>query len=109
MRTTTAKWMTRAIRKIAHWCRVHRHRPIPEQHRHLCAAVRGHDAYYGITGNDRSLSGCRQAVTRIWKKWLSRRSWRGQLNWTEFRRIQENFPLPPPRIVHSVYRRVAKP
>ena len=36
---------------IAQWCRIHRHQPIAEQHRTLSQKLRGHYAYYGITGN----------------------------------------------------------
>jgi hypothetical protein len=35
---------------------INRHQPIPDQHAHLTAMMRGHYAYYGITGNSRRLS-----------------------------------------------------
>lgn len=47
--------MSRAVKKIAQWCRMHRHDPIDVQHRTLSQKVRGHYAYYGITGNARAL------------------------------------------------------
>ena len=50
-RKTAASRFTRAVRTVAPWCRNHRHRPIPEQHQTLCQKLRGHYAYYGITGN----------------------------------------------------------
>ena len=37
----------------------------------------GHDAYYGIAGNLRSLLKVHRAVERYWRKMLSRRSWHG--------------------------------
>ncbi|MCB9889580.1 MAG: hypothetical protein H6836_08370 [Planctomycetes bacterium] len=32
--------------------------------------IRGHCAYYGLTGNARSLAVFRYAVLQIWRKWL---------------------------------------
>jgi group II intron reverse transcriptase/maturase len=106
-RQTAASRFQRALTRIAAWCRAHRHRPVPEQHRMLCQQLRGHDAYYGVTGNSRCLSAFHRAVTRIWHKWLSRRSWKSYLDWPAFRRLLARFRLPPPRIVHSIYRCVA--
>ena len=59
VRQTSASRFSRAVRKIAEWCRTSRHRPIPEQHATRSQKLRGHDAYYGVTGNSRSLSNLR--------------------------------------------------
>jgi len=37
---------------VIDWCRKNRHLKADEQHKHLCQMVRGHYAYYGVTGND---------------------------------------------------------
>jgi hypothetical protein len=60
-------------------------------------------AYYGITGNIISLQEYLREVTRIWKKWLNRRSWRGdKLNWDKFRvLLKEHIPLPPGILMFS--------
>jgi RNA-directed DNA polymerase len=108
-RKTAASRFSRAIKKIAQWCRLNRHRPVVEQHRALSQKLRGHDAYYGITGNSRRLHGLRLVVARIWRKWLGRRSQAGRLCWDHFHRLLQRFPLPPPRVVHSVYRLAANP
>jgi len=107
-RQTSASRFSRAVKKIAEWCRRNRHQPVSEQHEALSRKLRGHDGYYGITGNSRALSNLRHVVTRIWRKWLSRRSWAGALSWDRFKRLGEHFALPPPRVVHSVYRQAAK-
>jgi group II intron reverse transcriptase/maturase len=101
MRKTATKRLTRAVRSIAQWCRLYRHRPICEQHAKLCQKVRGHYAYYGITNNFRSLRGFLEAVQRVWRKWLDRRNSRREMIWERFVRLLERYPLPPPRIVHS--------
>ena len=73
MRQVTAKnRYARALAAITAWCRVNRHQSIPDQHAHLTAMMRGHYAYYGITGNFRRLSWYARQVATIWQKWLSR-------------------------------------
>ena len=41
---------------------------IPEQHTHLVGKMRGHYAYYGISGNSRRLQWYAPPVARIWRK-----------------------------------------
>jgi RNA-directed DNA polymerase len=107
-RKTAANRFTRAVRTIAQWCRFHRHDPVREQHTVLCQKLRGHYAYYGITGNSFAIARFRYEVLRLWRKWLlrRRRAWRGTFDW--FRRLLTRYPLPFAVTVHSVCRRVAK-
>ena len=84
-----------------------RHRPITEQHATLSQKLRGHYGYYGITGNGRALATLRYVVTGVWRKWLSRRSWAGYFSWERFERLLKAYALPPPVVVHSVYRATA--
>jgi hypothetical protein len=107
-RKTAKDRFSRTLRRISVWCRVNRHLPIKEQHAKLGQKLRGHDAYYGITGNARTLALLRHEVRRIWRKWLDRRSWKTGMTWSRMERLLEAFPLPPGRVVHSIYR-VAKP
>jgi len=107
-RQTASSRFSRAVRKIAEWCRWNRHRPIGEQHRILSRKLVGHDAYYGITGNSRALHHLREAVRRLWRKWLGRRRAGPSLTWDWFTGVLARFPLPPARVVHSVYRSAAK-
>jgi len=108
-RKTAQDRLSRALTKIAQWCRLNRHQPIAEQHQTLSQKLRGHFAYYGITGNSFSLSRFRDAVECCWKKWLSRRRRRGFLSWTTFVRLLRRYPLPAAVAVHSVCRRVGQP
>jgi group II intron reverse transcriptase/maturase len=105
-RTATSR-LRRAIGTIATWCRCHYHWSLPEQHAALSQKVRGHYQYYGLTGNYRALVQLWRAVQRTWRKWLSRRSGRGLLPWSHWDRLVAHWPLPPPRVVHSVYRLAA--
>lgn len=108
VRQTSASRFHRAVKGIAEWCRRNRHRPLPEQHATLGQELRGPYGYYGITGNSRALANLRYVVARIWRKWLSRRSWAGYLSWLRFERVRAYFALPPPVVVHSVYRQAAR-
>jgi len=105
---TARERLSRGLKRIAEWCRHHRHLPIAEQHRELCQKIRGHYAYYGITGNGLWLKKFNQEVRRIWQKWLHRRSrTSSDMPWDRFVCLMEHYRFPPIRIVHSVY--AAKP
>jgi hypothetical protein len=52
---TAKKRYARALAAVADWCRTNRHKSIRDQHANLTAKVRGHYAYFGITGNARRL------------------------------------------------------
>jgi group II intron reverse transcriptase/maturase len=101
MRQTASKRLSRAVRSIAQWCRAHRHLPIRKQHATLSQKVRGHYAYYGITGNMRMLRVFLSAVHCAWRKWLNRRNRQRDMTWERFARLRASYGLPPPQIVHS--------
>jgi hypothetical protein len=103
-RRTAPSRLRRTIRTIAQWCRRNRHRPIPEQHQTLGQKWRGHFAYYGITGNGEALRQVRDAVTRAWRQWLSRRTRGAAISWAAFTQLLKRHPLPAAVVVHSVYR-----
>jgi len=104
-RKTAADRLCRVLRAISQWCRRCRHWKVREQHRVLSQKMRGHYGYYGLTGNFSALARFYEAVRRVWRKWLSRRSQRGYLDWARFRALSQRYPLPRPVVVHSVYRR----
>ena len=108
-RQTAASRFRRSVRAIYEWLRHHRHLPIVEQHRALSRKLRGHWAYYGITGNYRRLAAFRHVVVRAWQKWLNRRSRGNHMPWSRFTRLLVRYPLPRAQVVHSVCRRVANP
>lgn len=103
-RRTAQDRLTRAVKKIAEWCRKHRHDPVPEQHRDLSRKLKGHDAYYGVTGNWPALKRFHEAAADAWRLWLNRRSQKAQMWWPTFKLLLGRYPLPEPLVVHSVYR-----
>lgn len=101
-RKTASRRMSRALRTISDWCARHRHLPVSWQHRALVAKLRGHYSYYGIIGNSRCLGSFHHWVRRTWRRWLDRRSHSAGMNWVRYSLLLEHYPLPRPRIVHSV-------
>jgi group II intron reverse transcriptase/maturase len=102
-RKTARKRYCRGLKAIALWCRANRHIAVDEQYAQLSAKLRGHYSYYGITGNIRSLERYKNEVERIWRKWLDRRTRLRAMPWDRFVRLLRFLPLPPVRLVHSVY------
>lgn len=109
-RKTSSKKLREKLKEVNEWCKKHRHFPISYQYEKLCQKLKGHYAYYGITGNMRGMQRYLDKVKRIWKKWLCRRSWKNKLNWEKFNIfLTQRCPLPPVRVVHSIYgKRAAK-
>ena len=100
-RKTAVKRLSRALHRFNAWCRSHRHAPVAWQHQQLVQKLRGHYAYYGITGNEHRLRRVRWEVIRLWRKWLNRRSQRRRMHWERFARLLEQYPLPRVKIVHT--------
>jgi len=98
---TARSRFTRALRAIKQWGWENRHLPLKQQQRVLNEKLRGHDAYYGITGNHRMLHQLRWEVQKQWKRWLARRNRSRGHNWEQFQALLRTFPLTPARIVHT--------
>lgn len=105
-RQTAANRFRRKLRDITVWCARHRHEPVAKQHATLGAKLRGHYAYYGITGNAAALGRFRRAVEGTWVKWLRRRG-QHRRSWEWGYSLLRRFVLPAPVAVHSTLRRHA--
>lgn len=102
VRRKTAKGrLSRSLKEVEHWCKAHRHWSLEEQCQALSRKLQGHMAYFGITGNIRSLLRFRWRVVEVWRIWLGRRSRGRALSWERFYRILNRHPLPKCRIVHG--------
>jgi len=99
---TAKSRFTRALRALSQWCRDHRHWSVAEQWKMLGHKLRGHYAYYGITGNYRSISHLRWRTERVWRKWLARRSW-APMPWKRYQRLLARYPLSPAKLRVSMY------
>jgi RNA-directed DNA polymerase len=106
-RKTAKNRLQRALHSLSAWCEKNKHEPIAAQHRTLSQKLRGHYAYYGITGNSARLRDFLEGARTIWRRWLSRRRRGGPLSWDDFGRLTESYRLPPARAIHSVLKRAA--
>jgi RNA-directed DNA polymerase len=106
---TASDRFSRAVRSIDSWCRANRHWPLSEQQQKLNEKLRGHYAYYGVTGNSTALSRFRRAVECRWWKWLNRRNRERSLNWIVFQRLLQRYLLAPVRTSRSIYVKAANP
>jgi len=97
VKTRTGR-MRRALVAIAEWCRQHRHDPVREQHRGLTRRMQGHYNYFAVSGNDRPVWRLLYWATRIWRKWLTRRSQRSKMTWPRFKKMERALPLPRPKL-----------
>jgi RNA-directed DNA polymerase len=89
----------RALAAVTAWCPINRHQPIPDQQAHLITMMRGHFAYYGITGNFRRMRWYVDQVEDLAKVVVAvdRGS---RLLWSRFTALLKRHPLPTARIVH---------
>jgi group II intron reverse transcriptase/maturase len=99
LRKTASQRLSRALQRINVWCRDHRHLPVETQHEKMSQKLRGHFGYYGITGNSEGINRFAYIATRLWRKWLDRRSWKSKMTWERFSKMLKRLPLPRP-LVH---------
>lgn len=79
------------------------------EHQILGQKLMGHYAYHGTTDNTERLAAFRDAVQRLWRKWLGRRNRLGPMNWSRFHEFLTRYTLPRVRVVHSMMGLAAKP
>ena len=108
-RKTAKDRFRRALKRVAEWCREHLHDEVRAQQEALGRKLRGHFGYYGITGNSKAIALFLFKVTKVWHKWLNRRSQRASMTWSRMKRLLERYPLPRPRIVRPLLPRAASP
>ncbi|KYF85255.1 hypothetical protein BE11_26265 [Sorangium cellulosum] len=99
-RRTAKDRFSRALRRVAEWCRDHMHDELSSQQEGLAMKLRGHYGYYGITGNSEALRRFVWEVVAVWRKWLDRRSQNAKMTWERMHRLLKRYPLPQPRITH---------
>jgi len=97
-RSTAKDRFRRALRRVADWCRGHQHDDLSVQQKVLAQKLMGHYGYFGITGNSKALQRFLHEVTRVWCKWLDRRSQRARVTWDRMLVLRQRYPLPQPRI-----------
>jgi RNA-directed DNA polymerase len=118
-KSLTGKWVVkrrtakdrfrRALKRVALFCKEHRHDEIRQQQKALTRKLLGHYEYYGITGNFEALARFFHQVKQVWRKWLHRRSFHARMTWQRMGPLLRQYSLPQPRITHPVRRHAANP
>ena len=99
MKQKTAKdRLCHSLKRVADWCRRHRHQPVRAQWIALRRKLLGHFGYFGITGNYPALHNFWRRVIDVWRVWLSRRSQRAWISIERMQMLLEHYPLPTPRL-----------
>ena len=78
---TQGKRMIRKLKELRREMRRRMHQRLRDQHAWLSSVLRGHYAYFGISGNSRALGRFRLQVMKAWRRVLLRRSQRPKLSW----------------------------
>ena len=105
-RRTASSRFSRALKRVSQWMRENLHEPVRWQHRQLVWKLRGHDNYFGVPGNYRSLARFHHEVKWLWRRWLNRRNSERNYTWKAYLTLLSHYPLPPPRV--RAWARVAK-
>jgi group II intron reverse transcriptase/maturase len=95
---TEAKRFSRAKARMKAALRARMHQKVEDQAQAVAAILRGHFNYYGLAGNSPKLAAFRYFTVKHWKRCLSRRSQRGQVNWERMNAIIAANRLPAARL-----------
>lgn len=101
-RTARKRYVTK-LKEVYMWLKSVRNIKPKEWWQTLCAKVRGHYQYYGVSGNYRSINRFYENIRRYLYKWLNRRSQKKSFNWDGFLDYLSRFALPKPKIYHDLY------
>lgn len=101
-RKTSRKKYKAALLRFKEWIRNNRNTPIQDLTKVLCAKLRGHYQYYGITDNTK-ISNYYTDTIRLAFKWLNRRSQRASFDWGKFKLYLQKNNIPKPKMYVNIY------
>ncbi len=103
-RKTAKARFARAVHKVKLYMSINRSKhKLKELWKGIRTRLLGHYRYFGVSDNLRHLTRFLDAVESIVFKWLNRRSQKKSFTWEQFCKYQKAYPLPKPRIYHSMY------
>jgi RNA-directed DNA polymerase len=98
-RKTRTDRMRAKLKMVQEEMRRRMHQPIALQGKWLRYVVNGYFNYHAVPTNSKALVAFRTEIARRWRRALIRRSDRTKLNWTQMKRLIDDW-LPTPRILH---------
>ena len=103
-RKTSKKKFVKKCKEMTVWLKNVRNTAKPKEWWNtLNSKLRGHFQYYGVSGNYKSINAFYKHTVRMLHKWLNRRSQKKSMNWENFNKYLECYPIPKPKIVHNFY------
>ncbi len=96
----------RVLRKLKDLMRSVMHEPLKDQQKRINMILVGFYRYFGLSSNLEVLWTIRERAKTLWKKFLSRRSQKGQLSWEAFDKIFDHHPFAQPKVYLS-YRQMS--
>lgn len=101
---TNGKRMRNKLEKVGIWIKEIRNQArLKELWGTFCAKLRGHTQYYGVSFNCKRIQKFTWEATKIFFKWINRRSQKKSFSWEKFQKFLERFPLPKVKICHALY------
>jgi RNA-directed DNA polymerase len=101
---TSGKTMRKKLVKVEEWCKTTRNKvKLKEMWRTFTAKLRGHAQYYGVSFNSERMQKFFWESTKIFFKWINRRSQKKSFTWEQFGKFKERFPLPKIKICHPLF------
>lgn len=104
MLKTSKKRVKSKLKKISIWMKKNRDQGKLEQlWRKFVIKLNGHSRYYGVSFNTRMVGKFIFAATRIFFKWMNRRSQRKSFNWDKFKLFLDSHSRPISKLYHPLY------
>jgi len=101
---TSGKKFRAKLKNVAAWCKAQRNRmKLDKLWRIFQAKIRGHVQYYGVTHNTDKVDEFIDRATKIFYKWLNRRSQKRSFDWVKFNKFISRHPLPKARVVKPLF------
>ena len=103
-RKTQRKRLSAALKGMNTWLKGVRNKvPLKDWWRVFSWKLRGHYAYFGVSGNSRSLKSVHCHARYLLYKWVNKRSQKKSMNWEQFSNYLLLNPLPRPKIYYNLY------
>lgn len=101
---TVGKRLVSKLKKVKEWIKGKRHEmKLMELWNRFRAKLRGHCNYYGVSHNYSGVAKFFWESTKIFFKWINRRSQRKSFTWVKFEKFMTRHPIPKPKIVHRLF------
>ena len=100
---TSKKKLSAKYQSVKDWLRQSMHEKLLDKIKAINLKIRGHYAYYGISGNYAGIRKFYDYVVKALYKVENRRSQRNSMTWERYERLLEKFPILRPRLYVNIW------